>query len=227
MNNIFFSSGQKGGVGKSLVSLALIDYLTALKHSVHLIESDTSNPDVGKAHESTAIPVTLNQLDDIHGWMALLDTLEQNPVTDFIVNTAARSQAGFERHYALLLNSLSELQLNLETFWVINPDRDSLQLLVQYRKLLPGLLKVHVVKNGYFCDDSDFEMYNNSSLKKEIEACGGLSIFFPKIASRVAKRIYSERLSIDKAASTLTLSERAELSRWRTAVSHCFQGVVS
>jgi len=227
MNNIFFSSGQKGGVGKSLVSLALIDYLTALKRTVHLIECDTSNPDVGKAHESTAIPVTLNQLDDIEGWMALLDTIEQNRVTDFVVNTAARSQAGFEKHYALLLNSLSEIQLNLETFWVINPDRDSLQLLVEYRKILPSSLKVHVVKNGYFCDDCDFELYNNSSLKKEIEACGGLSIFFPKIASRVTKRMYSERLSIATAASTLTLSERAEVARWRIAVANCFEGVIS
>lgn len=226
MNTLFFSSGQKGGVGKSLVSFALIDYLTERKkHPVHLIESDTSNPDVGKAHEATPVAVTLNQLDDVEGWMSLLDTIEQNQLTDFVVNTAARSQSGFEQNYTLLLNALAEIQLKLETFWVINPDRDSLQLLVQYRKLLPTTLKIHVVKNGFFGDDSEFELYNNSALKKDIEASGGLSLFFPKLASRVTKKLYSERLSIATAASTLTLSERAELARWRTAVADSFDGV--
>ena len=104
MNTLFFSSGQKGGVGKSLVSFALIDYLTERKkHPVHLIESDTSNPDVGKAHEASPVTVTLNQLDDVEGWMSLLDTIEHNQLTNFVVNTAARSQSGFEQHYTLLL----------------------------------------------------------------------------------------------------------------------------
>ena len=42
--------GSKGGVGKSIVSMTLIDHLRKLDKKVVLIESDTSNPDVWKAY---------------------------------------------------------------------------------------------------------------------------------------------------------------------------------
>lgn len=43
---IYFIGGDKGGVGKSFASIALIDYLLGKKQRVFLVESDTSNPDV-------------------------------------------------------------------------------------------------------------------------------------------------------------------------------------
>ena len=48
---IFYVGGSKGGVGKSKVSFALIDYLLDDGKKVLLLESDTSNPDVFKAHQ--------------------------------------------------------------------------------------------------------------------------------------------------------------------------------
>jgi len=43
---IIVVGGGKGGVGKSTVSVGTIDKLLAHGEKVHLIESDTSNPDV-------------------------------------------------------------------------------------------------------------------------------------------------------------------------------------
>ena len=48
--SMFYIGGSKGGVGKSKVSFALIDYLISNGHKVLLLESDTANPDVYKAH---------------------------------------------------------------------------------------------------------------------------------------------------------------------------------
>ncbi|MBQ5158889.1 protein mobD, partial [Citrobacter freundii] len=44
--SIYLIGGSKGGVGKSLVTMATVDYLQERGESVLLIESDTSNPDV-------------------------------------------------------------------------------------------------------------------------------------------------------------------------------------
>jgi len=41
--HIYLVGGSKGGVGKSMVTMALIDYLECSGESVVLIETDTSN----------------------------------------------------------------------------------------------------------------------------------------------------------------------------------------
>ena len=46
---IYMIGGSKGGVGKSFVTLALVDYLRRSDLHVVLVETDTSNPDVLKA----------------------------------------------------------------------------------------------------------------------------------------------------------------------------------
>ena len=48
--NIYLVGGSKGGVGKSMVTMSLIDYLQGNGESVVLIETDTSNPDVWKTY---------------------------------------------------------------------------------------------------------------------------------------------------------------------------------
>lgn len=46
-------SGSKGGVGKSIVSMALTHTLLKRGDDLLLVEADTANPDVGKAYGKT------------------------------------------------------------------------------------------------------------------------------------------------------------------------------
>ena len=46
--SVFLVGGGKGGVGKSLFSIALIDYLEGSGEGPFLVETDTSVPDVYK-----------------------------------------------------------------------------------------------------------------------------------------------------------------------------------
>ena len=46
---IYMVGGSKGGVDKSVGTLALVDYLRCMDVNVVLVETDTSNPDVMKA----------------------------------------------------------------------------------------------------------------------------------------------------------------------------------
>jgi Mrp family chromosome partitioning ATPase len=64
-------SGSKGGVGKSIVSMSLIHYLSKRDEKLLLIDADTANPDVGKAYGKTVETVYIN-LDGKDGWMDLV-----------------------------------------------------------------------------------------------------------------------------------------------------------
>ena len=44
-NSVFYVGGSKGGVGKSLFSFALVDYLLNREANVLLVDTDTDNPD--------------------------------------------------------------------------------------------------------------------------------------------------------------------------------------
>jgi hypothetical protein len=78
---------------------------------------------------------------------------------------------------------------------------------------------VHVVRNSYFGEERKFELYNGSSLRRDlVEARGGQSITFPDLADRVADDLYTKRLSVGAAARTLPIGNRAEVSRWRNEV---------
>ena len=75
-NSVFYVGGSKGGVGKSLFSFALVDYLLNRNANVLLVDTDTDNPDVFKAHKELALPnllCRLNCLDDADGWAARMD----------------------------------------------------------------------------------------------------------------------------------------------------------
>src|SRR3954463_12507787 len=48
---VIYVGGGKGGVGKSLMATAVVDFLLADEKKVHLIETDTSAPDVFKTYK--------------------------------------------------------------------------------------------------------------------------------------------------------------------------------
>lgn len=213
---IIVVGGGKGGVGKSTVSVGTIDTLLARGEKVRLIESDTSNPDVWKMYRSE-IETSLIDLDDANGWIELVNVCDGNPDFVVVLNTAARNNRGVSAYGETLNSTLVELKRDLVTIWVINRQRDSLELLNQYMAALSGS-RIHVMRNGYFGEEKKFELYNESKLRTLVENTGGKSLTFPDLADRVSDDLYSKRLSIGAAMQTLPLGNRAELARWRREV---------
>jgi len=124
-----------------------------------------------------------------------------------------------------LNNTLEELQRELVTMWVINRQRDSLELLNEYMSSLSGS-KIHVVRNGYYGDENKFELYNGSKLRGQVENAGGKSLTFPDLADRVSDDLYSKRLSIGAAMRTLPIGNRAELTGWRNELHKVLGGAM-
>lgn len=218
---IIIVGGGKGGVGKTMVCVALTDTLLARRENILLIESDTSNPDIYKMYVDE-IETRLFDLDTADGWIDLVNTCDERKDYTVVINTAARNNKGVAAYSQTLKNTLKELERELVTFWVINRQRDSVELLKEYMEELPDT-RVHVVRNGHYGKEAKFELYNDSKLRKQVEDAGGLSLMFPDLADRVSDGLYSQRLSVRAALESMPIGNRAELQRWRTAAQKMFE----
>lgn len=214
--SIYLIGGSKGGVGKTIVSIAITDLLLQQGESVLLIDSDTSNPDVWKSYKGETECELVN-LDDADGWIHLVNLCDSKPDSIVVINTAARNNKGVSAYGETLNSTLAELKRKLVTLWVINRQRDSLELLKEFMDAIPNA-DVHVIRNGHFGEEKKFELYNSSKIRKSLEDKGGMSLTFPDLADRVSDDIYSKRMSITAAIRELPLGNRAELLRWRGEV---------
>ena len=224
---IFYVGGSKGGVGKSKLSFALIDYLTTREKKVLLLETDTSNPDVYKAHhahENGSLVCKIVDLDVSEGWIKLVNHADEFPGHVAVINSAARSNTGIEKYGAMLRETLGELDRELMTFWMLNRQRDSLELLRGFLNAFPDAL-IHACRNMYFGAPEKFELYSKSKAREIIEK-KGLTLDFPDLADRVADKLYSERLPVWIALAEFPLGDRAELRRWRQKCTEMFQAAL-
>ncbi|MDW9246924.1 protein mobD [Burkholderia cepacia] len=201
------------------MTLALVDYLQRTDINVVLVETDTSNPDVMKAVHAEIECASCN-LDDVSGWIDFVNFCDTHRDAIVVVNTAARSQAGVEQYGGTLASALDELARRLVVLWVINRQRDSLELLLKFGATFPNAI-THVVRNGYFGSPDKFTLYRDSQLRNAVEA-QGQSLDFPDLADRVADELRSQRLSVGRAAQTMHIGERAELLRWRAIYGTMF-----
>ena len=222
---IYWVGGSKGGVGKSMMTVATLDHLLERGAKVLLVECDTSNPDVWKAYREQ-IEAELIDLDEADGWIHLVNTCDRYREGVVVVNTAARNNLAVKQYGATLDSSLEELGSKLVALWMINGQRDSLELLKEFMDAVPKA-DVHVVRNGYFGDEKKFELYNGSKIREDVESRGGKSITLPDLADRVADDIYVKRISLSAAAQSLPIGNRAELGRWRGEVRRVLAEVLS
>jgi hypothetical protein len=215
MARVFFVTGSKGGVGKSVGSIGLLDYLEMRNRKVSLVETDTANPDVGKAYQKDVKSFSLVNLDENEGWLDLLDIVDASKGDDVVVNTAARNNEGVNRHGSMFDEKLHEFGWPFITLFLINQQRDSCEMLSEYINVVK-YGRIHVVRNRFFgIAPSLFELYDSSALRKSIETREGLSLYLPQLATRVTNLVQSNRLTLEKAWQTATLGSRAEIERWR------------
>lgn len=213
--SILFVSGDKGGVGKSFLSAAILDYLDGLNRSWYLIETDTSNPDVWKAyckdHPEKGSSINLDSRD---GWIDLVNEIDQRSEEYIVINTASRLSQSTQDFSVILTEVLPEIKRNMVSAWVINRQRDSLQLLKKHIDTTPSHATC-VFRNLFFGDIAKYTLYNESHLKQDIEK-SGLTLDIPELADRVVDQLYTERKTIEMATGVGNpIGNRSELQRWR------------
>ena len=222
---IFLVGGGKGGVGKSLMSMALLDFLQAGGHEPFLVETDTSVPDVFKTYQEETAGELVN-LDEREGWIELVNLVASRANSTIVINTGARNQTGVSNFGRTLSKALGELGRKLVVLWMIDRKRESLELLTDFMTAIPEA-EVHVVRNLYLGSEKKFELYNASKMKSGIEGRGSKSINLPELADRVTDAMNKGRMTIAKATGELSLGDRMELERWREECAAMLSQVVS
>ncbi len=222
---IFLVGGGKGGVGKSLMSMALLDFLQAGGQEPFLVETDTSVPDVFKTYQEETAGELVN-LDEREGWIELVNLVESRAESAIVINTGARNQTGVSNFGRTLSKALGELGRKLVVLWMIDRKRESLELLSDFMAAIPEA-EVHVVRNLYLGSEKKFELYNGSKMKSGIEGRGSRSINLPELADRVTDAMNKGRMTIAKATGELSLGDRMELERWREECAAMLSQVVS
>lgn len=225
---IIYIGGSKGGVGKSKTCFSIINYLVKMDKKILLLETDTSNADVYKAHieyqdELNIICKEVN-LDIPDGWIELINLADKYTDSYVVINSAARSNSGVEKYSTTLRDTLGELNRTLVTLWLINRQRDSVELLRAFINSFPDAL-IYVLRNLYFGSYDKFELYNNSKARMLIEKKGN-TLDFPDLADRVADKIYSGRFPISIAKKEMPIGDRAELNRWENECDKIFHTIL-
>jgi hypothetical protein len=119
------------------------------------------------------------------------------------------------RYGSMFDEKLNEFGWPFISLFLINQQRDSCEMLTDYMNVVTHG-RIHVVRNQFFgIAPSLFELYDNSPLRKSIEAKQGLSLYLPQLATRVTNLAQSSRLTLERAWQTATLGSRAEIERWR------------
>jgi len=228
-DTIFYVGGGKGGVGKSMVSLTLVQFLIDRygdAKTIHLIETDESNPDVGRVYKSK-LPVTTAILDEKEdGWIFMADVIEKSRDALFVVNSAARSNMGIRkngRNLTAVLES-GKVGYNFVAFWPMNRQKDSVTLLEDFLKYVT-YGSVYPIRNNYFGEPDAFTLYakylNDSVLLRPRVS---KTLDFPSLADIIADAFYTGGKTIPETVDDLGAFAGQSFLSWRNQVYEMFEG---
>jgi hypothetical protein len=212
MSPIYMIAGEQGD-GKSLFTMALLDYLTNHGKDCLLIDSDTINPDVHTIYSQEVCSEILD-LSILDGWIQLANLCESNWGKTIVINGAANGIEGIEKHSKLFFNCLFALQQHLVTFWVVSPDTSSLDTLDRYKKVV-GRRIVHIVRNQKY-KNSSILLDKRDSRHEEFRRNGRI-MYLPDLDQEEHKYFAEAKITIKKYLDSLeqNSSSFSKMFYWR------------
>lgn len=221
-------SGDKGGVGKSMTALALIDYLSSRGDTVVVIEADTSNPDVARMYKG-ALQCYYVDLTNENGWMELMDAVISHPKATFVMSCPAGVGGYFDVHLPSFKRFLEQNKtpMSLSLWWVMNIQHDSVNLLAEAMMHYGTHFdKVRVICNMHYSANKPdaFFLWHESPLRTQLENSNGQTLYLEGLNLRVVAKLFDPRKIVPFADAAdaalgeqvgLTESERFKLSFWR------------
>lgn len=193
------SHGDKGGVGKSVTSEAITDYLRSQGYKVALIDADTQNPDVFRMFaEKASIPCMRANLRDENGWMDVMDFVTGHSDHHFVMNTPAGIGEYMKKDMAVFAAFLAEQGAPVapELWWTMNLAHDSVNLLSEAIKNYgQHFTNIRVVCNMHFSanDPKHFFLWQESPLRASLEKTNGLTIYLPGMHLRIAQKLFDPK----------------------------------
>lgn len=228
MKTVLLCHGDKGGVGKTILTTAFTDWANQRKIPLALIDADMRNADTIRMFKGE-IPTKAVDLRRAEGWMDAVDFIMDQKDCNVVMSLAAGIG---DRVIAEIPKIWGEIgrDRRLGMLWVMNRGPDSVNLLGECLKTLkPYLSFAVVVKNLYFGESSQFARWDESALKRNFEEEGGLTICLADLVDRVVDKLFNEADSVIPYSAAvvepidwlnspkkLSASENVRLRQWIT-----------
>ncbi|PTX91856.1 hypothetical protein DB346_23105 [Verrucomicrobia bacterium LW23] len=205
---IIFVTGDKGGVGKSFVARALVQYFLDRKVQFRAYDLDPVNPNLAQFYPQQT---TQLDIDEPGGLDIIRNDLDSHSL--LIVDCAARAIGELDAWFIdmALLEQRKELRLSLTIAFVVTPDKSCTIIMRDALDRFGDQATYLVVRN--LGKGSNFSIYEGSQLKKTLQAShGGHEISVPALLERTVVLLDSNDVSFGEAANS-PMTTSADRSR--------------
>lgn len=213
---VIYVSGNKGGVGKSVTSIGLVDYLLNNQSPCRIIETDTGTPDAALILKDEVKCDALDTTEEA-AWHKLLHICEENKDESIIINAGARDNVvALQKWGKDYLEAIAKaIGKDLITLWVISSgeERDGLTSLREYLSLMSN--RTYAVE----CEaKGKLTMYEASKARSAVEATGGTLLTFPAWSKMCVDKMKNERMSPARIIERGNVLEKIATEKWRERV---------
>lgn len=214
MKKIHFIGGEKGGIGKSVLSRLLAQYYIDRKLAFQAFDTDRSHGAMLRFYGDYSRPIVL---DDFSSADQLVETVVEQ-AQDVLVDLAAQTSMPLFKWMddSDLLDLASEEYIDVVLWHVLDDGADGINLLERMLQQYQSRSKYVVVKN--FGRGKDFSAFDASSARSTADALGAPVIELPELHGPTMRKVDHSDLSFWAAAhnkeTRLGLMDRQRVKAW-------------
>ena len=215
MSTLHFIGGEKGGVGKSLTSRLLAQYMIDQQIPFLGFDTDRSHGALLRFYEGFASPVVLDKRE---AFDVVVEAATENPERRILVDLAAQTHDPLVQWIddAGVIELAQELGVTLTYWHVMDAGKDSVDLLGKLLDRFGASLQYVLVRNQV--RGADFAVLDQSGLQDKAMALGAKVITLKKLHEGVVNKIDADSSSFWKATQSepggLGLMDRQRLKMW-------------
>ena len=229
---IVFTAGDKGGLGKSIVARTVADLLLREAPPLLTLDADRRNAHLFNMFDGHAAGAKRIFLDSHEGWMDLVDTVQDHPHHNVVVDLPGGIGGTFITEFPLFAPLLrNELGHEIALLWVLDRQEDSINLLRLANPVLDGNVdRLAAIRNNLWGPAEKFTRWEASAtVRPAFEAMGGVTIDFPELSERTHDRIMKlkvppfSKLLADPQSQDVRMTDQHELTRWLAQTDGIFE----
>ena len=218
MATIHFVGGEKGGVGKSLVSRVLAQYF--IDHNIPFLgfDTDRSHGALLRFYADYASPVVIDRYESLD---AVVEAAAESPEKQILVDLAAQTHDPLVRWMdeSGVLEMAKDSGIGIRYWHVMDSGKDSLDLLSRLFQRFGDRLEYVLVLNEL--RGSSFELFESSPEKARAVELGARFVSIKRLHETVMTKIdgtsssfWSAQNNKEKVATGLGLLERQRVKIW-------------
>jgi hypothetical protein len=179
---IIMVGADKGGVGKTMVCRAMIDYFEARKVPLRIFDSEHPAGDLRRFHSAaqvidlTSIKDQMTVFDDLGGSVSIVD-IRAGMLTPILATLDK----------ARVLDDVRAGHVNMAILHVLGPSVSSLNEVGAAVSTIGGGARHFIVKNRI--NDTDFDLMNGARYADTFKALAPVTVNVPKLSELAAERI--------------------------------------